>query len=56
MAEDAAPRIARAVEPEIERRLEAATPIALPVQTASNRSVQAHPGPVIEPGTWRVRR
>jgi len=56
MAEDAAPRIARAVEPEIERRLEAATPIPLPVQTASNRSVQAHPGPVIEPGTWRVRR
>mgnify|MGYP006999174171 CR=1 FL=1 len=33
-----------------------ATPIPLPVQTASNRSVQAHPGPVIEPGTWRVRR
>ncbi|WP_333897120.1 CsgG/HfaB family protein [Brevundimonas aurantiaca] len=56
MAEDAAPRIARAVEPEIERRLEAATPIPLPVQTASNRSVQAHPGPAIEPGTWRVRR
>jgi curli production assembly/transport component CsgG/holdfast attachment protein HfaB len=56
MAEDAAPRIARAVEPEIERRLEAATPIPLPVQTLSNRSVQAHPGPVIEPGTWRVRR
>jgi curli biogenesis system outer membrane secretion channel CsgG len=55
----AAPSVPRSTEPRdipSNRREDQAPPVVVSVETATNRPSQARPGPMIDPGTWRVRR